>query len=290
MLGTLVVLYLFLGGCGAGVMFVTAAWSLAFHRTRTRTQEQTAAFGDLKARCYGIGFVMLCLAALCLLLDLGRPELAFLLFTRPTLSILSFGSFTLLASILVSGFLAVANLMYVPFVRAGARKAAEAACLAVSLCMMAYTGVYVGWIEAVALWNNAATPALFALSSLSAGVSTVFVIAPFVRDVTRLSGWMLLLHRVHLAVLVLELVMLAGFVAFGFSNPFARESLAILFDPSGLGPWFVVGLVGLGLLVPLAVEVFVTVTKRLVRALPVDLLCIAGGLVLRVCVVWSGMH
>ena len=93
-----------------------------------------------------------------------------------------------------------------------------------------------------------------------------------------------------LAVLVLELVMLAGFVAFGFSNPFARESLAILFDPSGLGPWFVVGLVGLGLLVPLAVEVFVTVTKRLVRALPVDLLCIAGGLVLRFCVVWSGMH
>ena len=69
MLGTLVVLYLFLGGCGAGVMFVTAAWSLAFHRTRTRTQEQTAAFGDLKARCYGIGFVMLCLAALCLLLS-----------------------------------------------------------------------------------------------------------------------------------------------------------------------------------------------------------------------------
>ena len=94
----------------------------------------------------------------------------------------------------------------------------------------------------------------------------------------------------YLAVLVLELVMLAGFVAFGFSNPFARESLAILFDPSGLGPWFVVGLVGLGLLVPLAVEVFVTVTKRLVRALPVDLLCIAGGLVLRFCVVWSGMH
>ena len=47
MLGTLVALYPFLGGCGAGVMFVTAAWSLAFHRTRTRTQEQTAAFGDL---------------------------------------------------------------------------------------------------------------------------------------------------------------------------------------------------------------------------------------------------
>lgn len=145
--------------------------------------------------------------------------------------------------------------------------------------MMAYTGVYVGWIEAVALWNNAATPALPRCRRCRRASRRCSWIAPFVRDVTRLSGWMLLLlHRVHLAVLVLELVMLAGFV-FGFSNPFARESLAILFDPSGLGPWFVVGLVGLGLLVPLAVEVFVAVTKRLVRALP-DLLCIAGGLVL----------
>ncbi|MFQ9677521.1 MAG: NrfD/PsrC family molybdoenzyme membrane anchor subunit, partial [Eggerthella lenta] len=171
-------------------------------------------------------------------------------------------------------FLAVANLMYVPFVRAGARKAAEAACLAVSLCMMAYTGVYVGWIEAVALWNNAATPALFALSSLSAGVSTVFVIAPFVRDVTRLSGWMLLLHRVHLAVLVLELVMLAGFVAFGFSNPFARESLAILFDPSGAAR--TIGAVGSGR------RSVVTVTK-LVRA--AGELLYTRRLVLRFCVV-----
>ncbi len=58
----------------------------------------------------------------------------------------------------------------------------------------------------------------------------------------------------------------------------------------GVHPEDVAHMVGLGLLVPLAVEVFVTVTKRLVRALPVDLLCIAGGLVLRFCVVWSGMH
>ena len=51
------------------------------------------------------------------------------------------------------------------------------------------------------------------------------------------------------------------------------------------------GLVGLGLLVPLAVEVFRHGDEAgLVRALPVDLLCIAGGLVLRFCVVWSGMH
>lgn len=41
MLGTLVVLYLFLGGCGAGVMFVTAAWSLALTgRARARRSKR----------------------------------------------------------------------------------------------------------------------------------------------------------------------------------------------------------------------------------------------------------
>ena len=47
MLGTFVVLYLFLGGCGAAALFVTAVWSLLFHRTETRTFQQSRAFWDL---------------------------------------------------------------------------------------------------------------------------------------------------------------------------------------------------------------------------------------------------
>lgn len=290
MFGTLVVLYLFLGGCGAGIMFVTATWSFAFHRSVQRSQAQTKAFDDLKARCFGAGFVVLCFAALCLLLDLGRPERVFMLFTRPTLSILSFGSFTLLANLLVAGFLLAANMLYVPFVHAPARKAAEVVCAVASLLMMGYTGVYVGSIEAVALWFNMAVPVLFVLSSLSAGLSSVFVLSAFGRDVRLLDDRLALLHRCHLAVLALEVAALAAFVGMAYLDPFAHESLAVLLDPEGLGPWFVVGLIGLGLLVPLAVEGYVAATNRLLRLLPVDMLCVAGGLLLRFCVVWSGMH
>lgn len=290
MFGTLVVLYLFLGGCGAGIMFVTAFWSLAFHRSALRSQAQTTAFDDLKARCFVAGFVVLCLAALCLLLDLGRPERAFMLFTRPTLSILTFGSFTLLANLLVGAFLVAANLLYLPIVRASARKAAEVVCAATSLLMMGYTGVYVGSIEAVALWYNIAVPALFVLSSLSAGLSSVFIMSAFGRDVRLLEARILVLHRGHVAVLALEVVALAAFLGLAHLDPFARESLALLFDPRGLGPWFVVGLMGLGLLVPLAAEGLVVATRRVMRLLPVDMLCVLGGLVLRFCVVWSGMH
>ena len=50
MLGTFVVLYLFLGGAGAGALFVAAVWSLLFHRTVTRTFEQSLAFRALAGR------------------------------------------------------------------------------------------------------------------------------------------------------------------------------------------------------------------------------------------------
>ena len=278
MLGTLVMTYLFLGGFGAGLLCTAALWSLAFHRRRNRSREQTEAFERLKAACYVAGFVVLCLAALCLLLDLGRPDLFYLLFTRPTLSVLSFGSYTLLVSLLVGGFLAVTSAARVPAVRA--RKAAEVVCVAASLCMMGYTGVFVACVEAVALWNNAAVPALFLLSSLSAGLSATFIVASFGRAGSLLGGWLAALHRAHLAVLCLEAVALAAFLALAFANPVAHESLRLL----------LVGVAALGLAAPLVVEAFMAVTRRALRLLPVDVLCIAGGLILRFCVVWSGMH
>lgn len=290
MLGTLVVVYLFLGGCGAGIVCATSAWSLAFHRSLNRTQAQTKAFDSLKARCYAAGFVVLCVAALCLLLDLGRPEFAFRLFTQPTSSILSFGSFTLLASLLVSGFLAAANLLYLPRVHAQARKVAEALCIVAAVCLMVYTGVYVACVEAVPLWNNATIPVLFALSSMSSGLSAVFIAVPFVRDWRLLDRWVAVLHRTHLGVLVLEAAVLAAFVAVSLLNPFAGESLAVLLSWEGFGGWFFVAVVGMGVLVPLAVEAFMAVVRRSLRLLPVDVLCILGGLALRFCVIWSGMH
>lgn len=290
MIGALVIFYLFLGGCGAGVLGATSAWSLAFHRSLDRTLSQTRAFESLMTRCYVAGFAMLCVAALCLLLDLGRPEFAYLLFTQPTTSVLSFGSYTLLASLIVGGFLVVANLFYVPFVHARARKIAEVACIVASVCLMTYTGVYVACMEAVALWNNIAIPVLFALSSASSGLSVMFIAAPFVCDWWLLDRWIAGLHRVHLAVLALELIALAAFVLAAFLSPSASESLRMLLGGEVFGGWFLVVVVGMGVLAPLSVETLMAVSGRSFKLLPVDVLCILGGLALRFCVIWSGTH
>ena len=290
MIGTLVVFYLFLGGCGAGVLGATSAWSLVFHRSLDRTLGQTRAFESLMTRCYVAGFAMLGVAALCLLLDLGRPEYAYLLFIQPTTSVLSFGSYTLLVSLVVGGFLVVANLFYVPFVSAFARKIAEIICIVASVCLMTYTGVYVACVEAVALWNNVAIPALFALSSASSGLSVMFIAAPFVCDWWLLDGWIARLHRIHLGVLALELIALAAFMLAAFLSPSASESLRLLLGSDMFGWWFLVVVVGMGVLIPLAVEALMAVSGRSFKLLPVDVLCILGGLALRFCVIWSGTH
>lgn len=74
MVGSFVVLYLFLGGCGAAVVLVAAIWSLLFGRTRTRTASRPAPSRPCGRALFAAGLVLLVLGSLCLLLDLGRPE------------------------------------------------------------------------------------------------------------------------------------------------------------------------------------------------------------------------
>ena len=45
----------------------------------------------------------------------------------------------------------------------GARRVLEAAAAALACGVMLYTGLYMAWLEAVPLWNNAALPVLLAL-------------------------------------------------------------------------------------------------------------------------------
>lgn len=290
MLGSLVVLYLFLGGCGAAVLAISALWSLLFSRTRSRTRAQSLAFARLRGRLYAASFIVLAIAALCLFLDLGRPERVLYLFFRPTFSLISVGTFALSASLLLSAFLAVANMLGEGRVPSAVRKAVEVIALAPSAVMLAYTGLYMAWIEAVPLWSNPTLPWLLALSSLSSGAALVLVLAPFLTEWKMLAGWLLALRRAHSLTLVLEVIALVCYVAIAARDPFSAVFLAELFGASALGAWFLFGFILLGLWIPLAAEVFGAVTREVrPRVLP-EVLCIAGGLILRFCLVMAGTH
>ena len=156
--------------------------------------------------------------------------------------------------------------------------------------LMVYTGLYLAWMEAVPLWNNAALPALFALSSFSSGAAIVLLLVPYARDWALLSGWIDGLHRAHLAALGLEFLALVAFVALAATNPFAGSSLVRLVSPAGQGPWFIAGFVLGGIVVPFGAEAARPFTGRTAPVAAAEVLCLFGGLILRFCLVLAGSH
>lgn len=289
LIGMLVVVYLFVGGSGAGALFVTCAWSLAFHRREDRTFVVTEAFEGLKRKGLFVGVALVVVSSVFLLLDLGRPELFFLLFARPTPTPISFGSFFLAADILLGAFLLVASLPFGAAVPTLAKKAAEVLCLAVSFAVMAYTGVFVAGVESVALWHTFLMPPLFVLSSLSAGIAVLLVVASLAEGGPFLVSGAPFLHRAHLATIVLELLTIVLFVVEALSDEAAAGSLALLLGPS-LGPWFVVGVGTFGIALPFVSEVVMARTGGSGASLPLGVSCLIGCFLLRFCIVAAGMH
>nr|WP_251231594.1 NrfD/PsrC family molybdoenzyme membrane anchor subunit [Adlercreutzia aquisgranensis] len=284
-LDTFVTVYLFLGGCAAAVVLVTCAWSLAVRAACGRRRPAPPVFGRLRVRCLLAGFVLLVLAVLCLLFDLGRPQLFWLLFARPTSSLISIGSFLLMATLLVSGFLLGASVPGAPRSSRRVLCSAEVVCCALSAGVMLYTGLYMACLEAVPLWNNPALPVLFALSSLSSGLSVVLIAASFADDRFLLAADCRRLRLAHAVSLAGEMVAVGAYLALAWGDGFARPGLEALLSPNDLGSWFVVGFLGLGVALPLGAEVFAAMARRPMEAIPLDALCIIGGLVLRFCVV-----
>ena len=170
-----------------------------------------------------------------------------------------------------------------------AKKAAEVLCLAVSFAVMAYTGVFVAGVESVALWHTFLMPPLFVLSSLSAGIAVLLVVASLAEGGPFLVSGAPFLHRAHLAIIVLELLTIVLFVVEALSDEAAAGSLALLLGPS-LGPWFVVGVGTFGIALPFVSEVVMARTGGSGASLPLGVSCLIGCFLLRFCIVAAGMH
>lgn len=287
---TLITLYLFLGGAAAGALFVMSAWSIAFHRTiKEQSQRLQAAFKSLLSYGYLIGMILLIFSILCLVWDLGSPHRALSLFLRPRFTVLTFGSFALLFELLVVALLVAVNLLNPQFISGAVRKVLEYLCSVLSLAVMLYTGVFLATNASVPFWNTETLVALFLFSSLSAGISVVLLIDYFVKDQTLLLRAARPLQKAHVTILLLEMVVLACFAAIALSNPAASKSLALITSPDMLSV-ISVGVLGMGILVPLFLESYNLATKPY-RTIPVsDVICLLGGLCLRYVIIMCGVH
>jgi protein NrfD len=278
--------YLFLGGWVAGIMVIGGYFLL-----KRRDREPSCVCSVLPA----LSVVALSLGMLALFLDLEHKPYVWRLYTTFQItSPMSWGAWVLLA---VYPALAAAWLVSAPAllrdlwpaldrwyraVKENERTvhAIGGVNIALGALLGVYTGVLLSSLGARPFWNSALLGPLFLLSGLSSA-------AAFTHLVARNPDERVLLARADNHFLAAELAVIALFLI-GLTNGSQAQ-----IDAAGLvlgGPYtavFWVGVIALGVVIPLGIQVM-AVSHRIAHQPLAPIFVMAGGLLLRFVFVYAG--
>ncbi|MEC4272843.1 NrfD/PsrC family molybdoenzyme membrane anchor subunit [Adlercreutzia sp. R25] len=273
MFSELVVAYLFLGGTGAGACAIMAVAGLLVDGEQLRLcaasrflDERGQAYGRFFGAGLAAGVAALALGIVCLMADVGRPDRLVLLVVSEPTNYLVLGAWSLVACFGL-GVLGVLAWRGVLSVRSVALRGLSALLAAVSFVTMAYTGLLLSSMASVPLWHNLWLPVMFVLSSLSCGIALVLATTLLGRGARAFAGVLRALVCIDGLVIAAEVLVLTAWLvavcaaagvgsADAAPTPTDTAALAsvrlLLEGPGALAFW--VGLVGVGLVVPLAIN------------------------------------
>lgn len=312
-------LYLFVGGMVAGMM-ILAGWAML----RTARGDDTKRFFSVQTPL--LGFMLLNLGMLALLLDLAHPLYVWAVYIAfMPLSPMSWGSWVLLivyGILLVSALVRLPESWpwlgeRVPLLR----KASDwftgspprlrwlgYVNIAFGIAVGIYTGILLNTMVARPLWNTSVLPLLFLVSGLSAAAAAVHLataVFPGRPAPRSLIGGALAamtqplgpqppekstvntLIRADVALLVVELVLIALLLMSLATSTLSQiEAVKLLFS-GRYGLVFWVGVVAIGILVPIALQTL-ELTRRIPHTVIPAVLVLAGGFALRWVLVNAG--
>ncbi len=289
---SLVAAYLFLGGAGAGAfVFATALIFLAGRRNAAGAGVRAGWCAKVAHRGFVVSVVLIVFGILCLVFDLGRPDQLLLLFRYPTLSFLSSGAYAL-ALLVVCG----SALIFLSRFDAArhARRAAKVVAgvgTVVALYVMVYTGLLLRAVNVVPLWDSALLPVLFVLSSLASGAACTVLCARLIDDRFPFAlQFERKMSAIDVALMALEAVVAAAYVAFATAHPLGAESVDRLLL-GDVAPLFLGGFAVCGLLLPAAFDASVLCGRsREWTTFAAALLSLVGCFCLRLSLVCAGVH
>ena len=299
----LIVFYLFLGGLGGGLALAALAVGVL---ARLRPERFATFSRQLRAPSLMCAIAAVAVGCVCLMKDLTRPGEALLLFTQPTASAISFGTFSLAAFLLALIALLALELRArsaasrgetvtaqgCAGLASGIQSTLEALCALLALAVIVYTGVFLSSMQAVPLWATPLLPVLFTVSSLSSGAGALALIAALLSRGLPVNARAL---RPVLAadsvVIVLEGLALAAMFLALSSDDVASLSLA-RFVSGDLAGAFWAGFVACGIAVPLVLELAVSsrLSSHPVYLAALGCLILVGAFFLRYCIIHGGLH
>ncbi len=304
MFNGLTVMYLFLGGAGAGMCVVlsllecfTARESMSvrlistapFDSPLVRVSAFLALPSEFFTRAWPMCLVLLSLGVLCLIADVGRPERLFNLLLSPQPTAMSVGSYAIAASVLCSGVFSAMSLL-------DNVEPSRALTLTVALIGVVsgfvtavYTGVLLSSLASVVAYRTPLLPALFCVSSLSCGLAGAFAALSFTEPRHPHVRPLAVLTLADSVLVLAEIVLVSVYVFWMLGSQDAAAGAWALV--AGDMRWlFWGGLLICGLVVPFALERFVTHGNARTQLLWISACLLAGGLSLRVCVVGLAMY
>ena len=293
--GPLVAWYLFLAGMGAGAYLVGVVADRLGERYRPLVKPGIF----LGAPLVAIGSVLL-------LLELGRPLRFYLGFLRPGSSMMSVG-IIIISVFIILGALHIAALLF-PWLKIGGKALRWLGAIGglFAFATAAYTGLLLAVVKAVPFWNTPMLPLLFLLSALSTGMGAVLIVVGLLRWVKpaaaeaegeNVKESVHALSRIDTPLIVTELLVLFFLLFIMIASGTLAAESARYIVAGGYAVAFWLGVVVIGLLVPVTLEAWaLTRGKRLSLARLADLgvitgFCLlVGGLILRYAVVAAGAN
>lgn len=260
----LVAAYLFCAGAGSGAAFLTALLGLAARRGRLRRRfgpgDPRGCAGRRRAAIasYGAALTLLAFGMLCLVFDLGRPELALKLFLRPSLTLVTAGSYLL--ALLAAALVVLLALDLADAPRRGAfggvRVAARIVAAGAALGVMVYAGLLLGQADGAPLLSTPWLPVLFVASALASGLAVAMLALLVAGDERPAAACRIvrrLTIRADVALIIVEAAATALYLVSVAAGPGGVEAAAPLLSGAQSG-LFVGGFALMGLGAPLVLD------------------------------------
>jgi protein NrfD len=278
--------YLFLGGLVAGIMVITG-----YYIFRGRYKEETCVSRDLPL----ISIIVLSIGMFFLFLDLEYKVHVWRMYmTFKIFSPMSWGSWIL---ILVYPALIASMMLHIPgfiknrfpFTEKYSNKLNNAPRLirligiiniVLGMMLGIYTGVLLSALGARPLWNSPILGILFLVSGLSAAAAFVHMVAKDNKEKVELA-------KADNTFIGIELIILGLFIIGLLSSSQAGMNGVMLILNGKFAAMFWVLVIGVGLVIPLIIQIL-AVSKKIKHVSLAPVLVLFGGLMLRFVIVFAG--
>jgi len=291
--GPLVAWYLFLAGAGAGAyMMATIA---SYMGARYQPIARIGVF---------LGAPLVIAGSLLLIMDLGKPTRFLLAFLNPQSSMISIG-IILITVFIILGVTHIAVLLLMKKAGLALRVLGTINAL-FALAVACYTGMLLGMANAIPFWNTSILPVLFLMSALSTGIGAIMLTIGLWRWIrpTRTAARqdsivrsVHLLSKVDIPIISVEILSLFFLLSIMATTKSVAAISANYLISGSYALTFWLGVVIIGLIVPLTIEAFSFGRGKrsgLVRLTDLGVitgLCLlVGGIALRYSILAAGMN